>query len=124
MKTLGRITAAIAFSAALLPVPLAYAESNLDFSIENQTGHTINELYLSPTRKDNWGRQVLSSPLKNGDTRKLSFKSTARTQSYDLKAVYNDGGSPVWYSLEPATFSKVTLKWNKQTRKTTLQKHR
>lgn len=123
MKMLGRFAAALAVSAAFLPVP-ALAESNMDFAIENNTGHMIKELYLSPSRKDNWGRQVLSAPMKNGETRKLSFKPTARAQSYDLKAVYGDGGSPVWYNLEPATFSKVTLRWDKEKRKTMLTKHR
>ena len=68
---------------------------------------------------------MLSSPLKNGDKRKIVFKPQAKVQAYDLKAVYADGaGSPVWYDLNPSNFSKLTLKWDKAKNKTVAVKSR
>src|SRR5262245_54750179 len=98
MIALRKFAAPLAFLAAFSFVPVASADSDLDFTIDNQTGYAISEIYMSPSKKDNWGKQVLSSPLKNGEKRKIVFKSTAKVQAYDLKAVYADGaGSPVWY---------------------------
>ena len=125
MNMLRQLAAPLALAAAAILAPNAYADSDLDFAIENATGYTIKEVYLSPTKKDNWGKQVLSSPLKNGEKRKIVFKSTAKVQAYDLKAVYADGGgSPVWYDLNPANFSKLTLKWDKAKNKTVAVKSR
>jgi hypothetical protein len=125
MTLLRHIAAPMALAAAGLFAPAAFAESDLDFAIENATGYTISEIYMSPSKKDNWGKQVLSSPLKNGEKRKLVFKSTAKVQAYDLKAVYSDGaGSPVWYDLNPSNFSKLTLKWDKAKNKTVAVKSR
>ena len=123
MNLIRRLTAPLAV-AAMLFAPASMAQSDLDFSIDNQTGYTIKEIYLSPSKKDTWGKQVLSSPIKNGDQRKIVFKGTAKAQAYDLKAVYADGGAPVWYDLNPANFSKLTLKWDKAKGKTVVVKHR
>lgn len=125
MTSFGRLASAILFTASAAFVPAASAQSDLDFSIENATGYTITELYMSPSKKDNWGKQILSSPLKNGEKRKIVFKSTAKVQAYDLKAVYADGaGSPVWYNLDPSTFARLTLKWDKAKNKSVVVKHR
>jgi hypothetical protein len=125
MYAIRRLAAPLAFLAAASFAPAASAQSDLDFAIENATGYTISEIYLSPNKKDNWGKQVLSSPLKNGEKRKIVFKPTAKVQAYDLKAVYADGaGSPVWYDLNPANFSKLTLKWDKSKNKTVAVKSR
>ena len=119
-----KLAGATLLLAGALLAPAAIADSDMDFTIENQTGFTIKELYVSPHKKDTWGKQILKSPMKDGDTRKITFKPTAKIQSYDLKAVYADGGKPVWSDIEPANISKVTLKWDKQARKTILVKHR
>jgi hypothetical protein len=105
--------------------PAAWADSVLDFTLENRTGYTLKEVYVSPSKKDNWGKQILKAPLKDGANLKLNAPGTAKTQSYDLKAVYMDGaGSPVWYDLEPSKFSRLTLKWDKAKNKTVAVKHR
>lgn len=119
------IAGAAAFASAALFIPTASADSLLDFTIENQTGYTIKELYLSPSKKTTWGKSIISAPLKDKESRKLSAKSTAKVQAYDLMAVYADGsGKPVWYDLEPAKFSRLTLKWDKAKNKTVAVKHK
>jgi hypothetical protein len=124
MNGFTRIAGALLLLAGALFAPAVQADSLLDFSVENQTGFTLKELYVSPGKKDTWGKNILKSPMKDGDTRKISFKPHAKIQSYDVMAVYADGGKPIWYDIEPANISKVTLKWDKQARKTILVKHR
>jgi len=123
MHGMSRMAGALLLASAFL-APAAQADSNMDFTVENQTGFTLTELYVSPNKKDSWGKNILKSPMKDNETRKITFKPTAKIQSYDIRAVYADGGKPVWYDIEPANISKVTLKWDKQARKTILVKHR
>jgi len=125
MTTLRTATASLAFLAASAFAPAAIADSDLDFVLENRTGYTLSEVYMSPTRKDNWGKQILKAPLKDGANLNLKAPATAKVQSYDLKAVYMDGkGAPIWYDLKPSTFSRLTLKWDKAKNKTVAVKHR
>ena len=69
-----KLAGATLLLAGALLAPAASAESDMDFTIENQTGFTIKELYVSPSKKDKWGKQILKSPMKDGDTRKITFK--------------------------------------------------
>jgi hypothetical protein len=124
MNVLRRLTAPLAV-AALLFAPLASAQTPLDFTLENRTGYTLKEIYISPSKKDNWGNVINKSPIKDGADYAMKAKATAKVQKYDLKAVYADGaGSPVWYDLDPTQFSRLTLKWDKEKKKTVAVKHR
>ena len=124
MNPLRRYTAPLAV-AALLVAPAASADSVLDFKLENRTGYTLKEVYISASKKDNWGKVINKSPIKDGGNMKVKWKDAAKAQSYDIKAVYADGGgSPVWYDLDPATFSTLTLKWDKEKKKTVAVKKR
>ena len=124
MNMLRRYTAPLAV-AALLFTPTAMAESVLDFKLENRTGYTLKEVYISASKKDNWGKVINKAPIKDGGNMNVKWKDAAKAQSYDLKAVYADGaGSPVWYDLDPTTFSTLTLKWDKEKKKTVAVKAR
>jgi hypothetical protein len=124
MNVLRRLTAPLAV-AALLLAPAASADNVLDFKLENRTGYTIKEIYISPSKKDNWGKVVNKNPIKDGGNLNVKWKEAAKAQAYDIKAVYADGaGSPVWYDLDPTTFSRLTLKWDKAKGKSVAQKHR
>lgn len=124
MSTLRQFAKHVLFLLIVLAAPLASAQSVLDFTIENQTGFTFKELYISASDKDDWGKNLLSSPLKDGASKKMKAKPTAKVTMYDLRAVYADGKAVVWKELEPSKFARVTLKWNKETGKTSLTKHR
>jgi len=124
MNVLRRLTAPLAV-AALLLAPAASADNVLDFKLENRTGYTLKEVYISPSKKDNWGKVINTAPIKDGGDYAMKAKSTAKVQKYDLKAVYADGaGAPIWYDLDPSQFSRLTLKWDKSKNKTVAVKHR
>ena len=94
MTSFGRLASAILFTAS--------AQSDLDFVIENSTGYTISEVYMSPTKRDNWGKQILSSPLKNGEKRKI----VAGDEGARILAIGGTPGKvyePPEYSIEGAS---------------------
>jgi hypothetical protein len=112
------------FAFLVLAAPLASAQSVLDFTIENQTGFAFKELYISASNKDDWGKNLLSTPLKDGASKKMKANPKASATVYDMRAVYSDGKAVVWKEIEPAKFARLTLKWNKDTGKTSITKHR
>lgn len=124
MSTLRQFSRYVLFVAMVLVAPFASAQSVLDFTIENQTGFTFKELYISASNKDDWGKNLLSSPLKDGASKKMKANPKATATVYDMRAVYSDGKAVVWKEIEPAKFARLTLKWNKETGKTSITKHR
>lgn len=124
MNSLRQTAKYFLFLVMVLVAPLASAQSVLDFTIENQTGFTFKELYISASNKDDWGKNLLSSPLKDGASKKMKANPRAKATVYDMRAVYSDGKAVVWKEIEPAKFARLTLKWNKETGKTSITRHR
>lgn len=120
---LALLTAAPLAVLAILPNAADAANADRDFVIENATGYTIKALYISPTRKETWGRQLLSSRLKDGESRKIVFKPTNTLKIYDVRAEYADGDKAEWRALDVTTFSTLTIKWNAKTGKSSVVKH-
>lgn len=107
---------------AMFPDTVSADNAARDFVVENATGYTIDALYVSPTRKDSWGRQLLSRSLKDGESRKIVFKPSNKVTIYDLRAEYADGDKAEWRSLDVTTFSRLTIKWNAKTGKSSVVK--
>lgn len=84
---------------------------NLDFTLVNKTGLTINEVYLSPTNEDEWGEDVMGPKdvLKNGDKVDIVFSSAETECNWDLKIVDEDDDSVEWTKLNLCTASEITL---------------
>ena len=69
----------------------AFAEDWRNLSVVNNTGKTINYLYITPN-DDTWDHDLLGSyTLENGHTYTISYDSDAHF--YNIKVVYDDGGS-------------------------------
>lgn len=75
----------------------AFAQTDSGFTFVNMTGSTIREIYLSPTRKHDWGFDRLGKKvLADGASRffKLPVKQTC---GRDIKVVFvDDTPSAVW----------------------------
>ena len=119
---LGRIASILLFALAAFASPAVLAQSNLDFTVENQTGFVFKELYLSPVTKDNWGKQILSSPIPDKGTRNIKFKPTVTATVFDMRVVYADGKAVFWRELDLTKFNRLVLKWDKATGKTSIVK--
>jgi hypothetical protein len=65
-------------------------------TFENDTGFTVDELYMSPHRSNQWGRDLLgSTTLDDGDSTTIWAESVF-SEPYDVKVVYSDGTEHVF----------------------------
>jgi hypothetical protein len=90
------------------------------FTMVNKTGYAIREVYISPAKKDNWGRDRLGSEstLDNNRSRHFRFRDQASCRQ-DIKAVFDDkrGTSVTWTDIDLCKVNKLTLKYDRYTRK-------
>jgi hypothetical protein len=90
--------------------------ADADFTLVNKTGYDINEVFISPTKMDNWGKDRLGrNQLSNSESRKFKFGDTKHCVQ-DIKVVFTDDSSEVeWESLNLCELNKITLKYNRKT---------
>ncbi len=83
---------------------------NLDFTLVNKTGLTINEVYLSPSDDDEWGEDVMGKDvLANGEKVEITFSSGETSCNWDLKIVDEDKDDVEWTKLNLCTANEITL---------------
>jgi hypothetical protein len=111
LSTLRRLTAFVAVCAlSLLLLPSAFAQGKQDFTLVNQTGAAINELYVSPHTSNDWEEDILGvDTLANGDSVDITFSRSERAALWDLKVVDKAGNSITWENLNLLEISKLTL---------------
>ncbi|HXG90189.1 MAG TPA: hypothetical protein VNJ02_17820 [Vicinamibacterales bacterium] len=84
----------------------------LDFSLINKTGLTIMEVYVSPSKDDEWGEDVMGRDvLNNSETVDISFSRSETTCSWDLKVVDEDKDDIIWEKINLCEASEITLKY-------------
>lgn len=102
----------MAFSAlALVLTATAVARNGQqDFTLHNETGVEIHELYVSPTTTDDWEEDILGvDTLPAGDSVKITFDDREKRSKWDLKVVDSKGNSIEWEALNLIEISEVTL---------------
>lgn len=103
-------------------VTSARAESDLDFALVNKTGYDLKEVYIGPTSSDEWGDNILKAILKDGQTLNVSFSPKLSAAKWDIKVVYEvDDTSAEWKGYKLKDITKITLRYDKDTDKTTAQ---
>jgi hypothetical protein len=100
--------ALLACSAAASTTAAPIQRRNLDFTLVNKTGLTIDEVYLSPTSDDEWGEDVMGRDvLKNGE--RVDINSEETECNWDLKIVDEDEDAVEWEKLNLCTANEITL---------------
>ncbi len=90
----------------------AIAQSKLDFTLLNRTGLTINELYVSPSKSDEWEEDILGRDvLKHGESVEITFSRSASSCLWDMKIVDSDGDSVEWESFDLCKAVHITLQY-------------
>ena len=102
--------------ALLSAIGCAAFAGNADFTLVNKTGYAINEVFISPSKKSNWGKDRLGeNQFLNGQSRKFKFGDTKNCKQ-DIQVVFTDSGDEVeWEDINLCEVNKVTLKYNKKT---------
>ena len=106
----------ITVAAALALISTGALAGNADFTLVNKTGYAINEVYISPSQKNNWGNDRLGEyQFLNGDSKKFKFGDTKHCEQ-DIKVTFTDDESEVvWEDINLCEVDKITLKYNRKT---------
>jgi hypothetical protein len=100
----------------------------LDFTLVNNTGYDLAHLYISTSEADEWEEDLLSEPLANGASITISFDPSEESEYWDLRADWlmeDDAETQeyvYWTGLDLTTISKLTLKYDENTGKTSAKK--
>ncbi len=88
-----------------------------DFTLVNRTGFALREVYISPSHKNNWGKDRMGDyTLENGKGRLFKFADKSACEQ-DIKVVFDDDSSEVvWEEIDLCAINKITLKYNRKTR--------
>lgn len=108
--------------AAILLLTFGHAvrAGDADFTMVNSTGIDIAEVYISPANKNAWGRDRLGrNTLDNGKSKLFTFTDRAACVN-DIKVVFDDDTpDAIWEDLDLCKINKLTLRYNRSTRRVT-----
>jgi hypothetical protein len=108
------------FALAIMIVPTAFArgtqnfvsaanQNKQDFTLHNETGLEIKEVYISPTAADEWEEDILGTDtLASGDSVDITF-TRRHEDMWDMKVVFRNGKSNIWTKLNLSKITDITL---------------
>ena len=104
-------------AAALALSSITAFAGDADFTLVNRTGFTIREIYVSPTKRNQWGRDRLGDGvLENARSRHFKFGETPNCRQ-DIKVVFDDNGSDAtWNNVDLCSIEKITIRYNRSTK--------
>lgn len=90
----------------------AFAGSDLDFTLSNETNRSFEAVYISSSRDKDWDGNILPNKqvLKAGGQLVVRFAKTDTSPTWDLRIVDGDGLSVTFEDVNLAGKDKVTLK--------------
>jgi hypothetical protein len=121
MKFTGLISMVAAAAAVLFMPAAGMADENgkQDFTLVNRTGYTISEVYVSPSRANDWQEDVLGdNQLEDGQHVAIHFHRNAHPCHWDLKVVYDDKTSAQWSRFDLCSVSEITVHYNEKSGET------
>jgi hypothetical protein len=109
--------AAAFVAAAVLVAPALAQEGKQDFTLVNKTGYVISEVYVSPSKADDWQEDVMGQDVLDDDSSvDISFHRSEHACKWDLKVVYKvDNTSAEWHDFDLCSVSKITIHYNANT---------
>ena|ERR1700683_615727 len=106
-----------AFAAVLAVTAPAFAQdAKQDFKLVNKTGYELKALYVSPSKSDDWGDDILGQDvLADGQVVNVHFNPKANICKWDLKVTYTDDNSnAVWGDIDLCTVEKITIHYDRK----------
>ena len=109
-KSRTAIALVLVFALSAIVATAAFAQGKQDFTLHNETGVEIHELYVSPHSSDDWEEDVLGQDtLADGDSVDIHFSPKTKAKLWDLKVVDGKGNSITWENLNLLEIADVTL---------------
>ena len=101
-------------------IPAHADNDNLDFTLVNKTGYGIKAIYIAPSASTDWGDNIISKPLENGDGLSITFDAKAKAEHWDIRIAWvDDDNDVVWKKCKLSEISKITLHYNRDSGETT-----
>jgi len=119
LKKLFLAALCLAFLAPLAPP--AHAESVLDFKLVNKTGYGIKAIHIGPSSQKDWGENILSESLEDGEAVDITFQPKAgNIAKWDLLVSWDDPEDPdvYWIGYKLSEINTITLKYDANSNKT------
>ena len=101
----------------------AFAQAKQDFTLVNATGYSIKHVFVSPSKEDDWGDDILGKQIMDDEeVAHITFSRKATSCGWDLKVTYeDDDSSVVWHDFDLCKISKITIKYDRKSDKTSAQ---
>jgi hypothetical protein len=112
MNTKSLKTAVVgALAAAMSTAVIGTAEAGTqDFDLINDTGRTIERIYVSRVNTNSWENDVLGRfVLLPGSTKHVTFSPGYRGCMFDVKVVFRDGSSLIDWNVDLCRVGRVTV---------------
>jgi hypothetical protein len=88
----------------------AAAGPNQNFTLVNNTGHTVVTLNISASNENSWGEDILGRDmLANGESAQITFPHGETECNFDIKATYDDNTTTDARGVTLCTLTTVTL---------------
>jgi hypothetical protein len=111
--------AVMAAGLALLAPGAADAAGRQNFTLINNTGYTIREVYVSTVNTNSWEEDVLGQDTLDDDQSvDITFGHHAGGCYWDLKVVYDDDTDAVWKNFNLCTISQIAISYDAKSGKT------
>jgi hypothetical protein len=86
------------------------AGAQQNFTITNNTGHTVVTLNVSPSNENAWGPDILGrDTLANGESAQITFERGDTQCQWDIRATYDDGDTTDMRGVNLCEVATVTL---------------
>ncbi len=109
-----KLLAAAGVMLALAAFPAVAGDQ--DFTLKNQTGYTIEQVYVAASKSNDWEEDVMGDDvLKTGANVDITFDAAENVCRFDIKVVYDDKEEAIWSNLDLCTISAVTVRYNRST---------
>jgi hypothetical protein len=81
-----------------------------NFTVVNNTGHTVMRLNVSASNDNSWGPDILGrGTLGNGESAEVTFPHDTSQCMWDIRATYDDGTNTEMRGVNLCTVATVTL---------------
>ncbi|MES2885235.1 MAG: hypothetical protein V4709_10550 [Pseudomonadota bacterium] len=112
-----QLRAGIALASIFLLCSQAALAGDQDFTLINKTGYEISEVYVAPSKSDEWEEDVLGQDvLVDGDRVDITFSRKTKSCFWDMKVVYTiDNTTAEWDRFNLCEVSKIKIYYNAET---------
>lgn len=86
----------------------------LGFYIENNTGVTLNNIYVTPAESNTWGDDILPQDLFEDQSRVMVYipETLGETCIFDIKITDLEGNSVTFTNVDACALNTLRINWD------------